>query len=99
MSDGVALDTVLAVSPNVRTMPLGDELTVFDATTGRALALNRTAADIFALVDGTCAVGEISAVLARRHSLDVATIEGDVRSATESLLAQGALTTVASPPA
>jgi hypothetical protein len=99
MTELVGPDTVLAVASGVRTMPLGDELTVFDASTGRALALNRTAADIFALVDGSTTVREICQVLGHHHHVALARIQDAVTATAEALVRQGAVTTAAAPPA
>ena len=85
-------ETVLSLSPTVSMLPLGEDLSVFNAETGRTLALNRSAADILALVDGSTSLTQISTVVANAYDVpvpDVATVVGEVA---ESLLGHGAVT-------
>lgn len=78
-------------APTVREMALGDELSLFDTATGTALALNGTARDVWALVDGHSPVEDIVATLAASYRVDPARIDGDVRAAVAALTAAGVL--------
>jgi hypothetical protein len=86
------VDEFLGVpSADVSTMPLGDELTVFDASTGTALVLNRTAADVFALADGRTPVSEAVTVLARAYGVEREDIAAEVADTVGALRAAGVL--------
>jgi hypothetical protein len=84
--------TVLELAPAVSVLPLGDELSVFNARTGRTLALNRTAADILALVDGSTSLAQISTVVASAYRLREPDGETAVGEVAEALLRHGAVT-------
>jgi hypothetical protein len=92
------MDVVLTVSPGVTSLPLGDELTVFDPASGRALALNSTAADAFALVDGLATVADIARSLAAAYGRGLDEIVDDVAGLLERLRGEGALSPVVVPP-
>src|SRR5690349_19685001 len=98
MGEDTRMQAVLAVSPGVSTLPLGDQLTLYDAVAGRTLALNRTAADLFALVDGLSSVADIARSLATAYGRGLDEIVDDVAAAFDELLGLGALRAVASPP-
>jgi Coenzyme PQQ synthesis protein D (PqqD) len=72
-------------APTVRSHELGDELTLFDTATGRAVALNGTARDIWALVDGQSGVHEIVQTLARAYRVEPEHIAADVETAVTQL--------------
>lgn len=76
---------------SIRIIELGDELSVFNATTGVAVALNRTAADVLALAHGTSTVGEIVGTLARAYGVAPADIEAEVRAVIAQLTEAGVL--------
>ena len=78
-------------SPTVSVMALDDELSLFDARTGTAMTLNRTAADIFHLLDGTTSADDLVAELARAYGLEPADIRADVESALTDLAAAGVI--------
>lgn len=78
-------------APSIRIIELGDELSVFDAATGVAVALNRTAADVVALADGTSTAGEIIGTLARAYEVVPADIEAEVRAVIDQLTEAGVL--------
>jgi hypothetical protein len=78
-------------TPGWRAMPVGDEVSLFDATTGRALRLNRTAADVYALADGEHTVDELVAVLARAYAVTPQSIAEDVANGVRELVDAGAL--------
>ena len=80
-----------APAPSVRSLPLGDELSVFDSATGRAFALNRTAADVFALADGRATVAEIAQVLSRAYDAEPSGIARDVTLVVRHLTEAGLL--------
>lgn len=75
----------------VRAEELDDELTVFDTRTGTAVALNRTAADILALADGTSTVSDVVATLARNYAVEPSGIADEVRRVVRELTAAGIL--------
>jgi hypothetical protein len=93
------LRTVLALAPAVRMLPLGEDLSVFNAETGRTLALNRTAADILALVDGSTSLARISTVVASAYEQPVPDVETVVVEVAQTLLRHGAVTVGARAPA
>ena len=93
------LETVLALSPAVSMLPLGEDLSVFNAETGATLALNRTAADILALVDGRSSLAQISTVVAGAYEQPVSDVEVVVGEVAETLLRHGAITVGARAPA
>ena len=84
-------ETVLSLSPTVSVLPLGDELSVFDAATGQTLALNRTAADVLALLDGHTTIEELAVQLARSYPLPAGELVAAVSDVAETLLARGTL--------
>ena len=75
------------------TVELGDELSVFHASTGTAMSLNRTAADVFALADGSTTVAEAVSVLARAYGVESEDIADDVAGAVRLLRDAGVLVT------
>lgn len=80
-------------SPSVQEMAIGDELSLFDAATGTAIALNRTARDIWVLADGSSTVADVVATLAEAYQVGPTELEGDVRSTLEELTRAGVLVT------
>ena len=76
---------------SVSELALDDELSLFDAATGKALALNRTARDVWALADGARDVDDIVATLARAYAATPEVIAGEVRQTLERLTAAGVL--------
>ena len=86
------MDTLVGrPADTVRAEELDDELTVFDSRTGTAVALNRTAADIFALADGVSTLSEVVATLARNYAVEPSTIADDVRRVVRELTEAGIL--------
>jgi hypothetical protein len=76
----------------VREQTLGDdELSLFDPGTGRAVALNRTARDVWALADGVSTVDEVVATLATAYAVPAAEIDADVRAVLRQMTAAGIL--------
>lgn len=86
------LETVLELAPAVSMLPLGQDLSVYNAETGKTLALNRTAADILALVDGSTSLAQISTVVASAYQRAVPEVESVVGEVAETLLRHGAVT-------
>lgn len=78
-------------SPTVSVMALDDELSLFDARTGTAMTLNRTASDIFHLLDGMSSADDLVAVLARAYGVEPAEINEDVESTLTELAAAGVI--------
>lgn len=76
---------------SVSTVPLDDGLSLFDAATGNALALNRTASDVFALADGTTRLDEVVAILAEAYAVEPAIIAAEVHEVVGRLTAVGVL--------
>lgn len=93
------LEMVLSLAPAVSMLPLGEDLSVFNAETGRTLALNRTAADILALVDGSTSLAQISTVVASAYEQPVPDVQAVVGEVAETLLRHGAVTVGAHAPA
>ena len=87
-----SVDESLGVpAPEVSTIELGDELSVFHAGTGTALTLNRTASDVFALADGDTTVADAVSVLARAYGVTAEGIAEDVAAAARLLREAGVL--------
>lgn len=82
---------MVGAAPSVRSMPLDDELSIFDSATGSAFALNRTAADVFALADGHTSVGEIVEILATVYAAEPADLAPDVERVVTQLTGAGLL--------
>lgn len=82
-------DAVLAVSPTVSVLPLGDELTLYDAASGQTLALNRTAADVLSLLDGNTSIKELEHLLARVYALPLSEAVEAVEAVVDRLLGSG----------
>jgi hypothetical protein len=82
-------ETVGRQAPTVSAEELGDELSLFDSATGKAAALNGTARDIWALIDGETTVDEVVAMLARAYRVEPEVIDRDVRTALDRLVAEG----------
>jgi Coenzyme PQQ synthesis protein D (PqqD) len=76
-------------APTVSAEELGDDLSLFDSASGKAVALNGTARDIWELVDGEASVDDMVATLAQAYRVEPGTIEGDVRVALDRLVAEG----------
>ena len=72
-------------------MALDDELSLFDTRTGTAVTLNRTASDIFHLVDGMSSADDLVTVLARFYGVAPAEIRADVESTLGDLTAAGVI--------
>lgn len=86
--------TVGRPADTVTEIELGDELSVFDTATGTALALNRTARDIWALADGKSDVDDIVAILAKAYGTAPDSIAAEVHAAVAELTAAGVLVPV-----
>ena len=82
-------------APTVSGEELGDDLSLFDSASGRAVALNGTARDIWALVDGSASIDDVVATLAQAYRVDRGDIEGDVRVAIDRLVTEGFIVPVA----
>jgi hypothetical protein len=76
-------------APTVTGEELGDELSLFDSASGKAVALNGTARDIWTLVDGEASVDDIVATLARAYRLEPQAIDAEVRAALDRLSSEG----------
>jgi PqqD family protein of HPr-rel-A system len=76
---GVERSWVPAPCPEVATYPLDDELVLYDPHGARTYLLNSTAADIWALCDGTTAVEAIAQRLATAYMLDHGRALADVQ--------------------
>ena len=72
-------------------VPLDDGLSLFDAATGKAMALNRTASDIYALADGATTVEDAVAILAKAYDVEPAAITTEVHDVVDRLTAAGVL--------
>lgn len=70
---------------------MDDELSVFNAASGRALALNRTAADVLALADGSTSIGNVVRMLASAYDMEPEEIVADVRAAVDELTGAGVI--------
>lgn len=87
----MALGGFLSKTPGWRALPVGDEVSLFDPATGRALRLNRTAGDVYSLADGERTEGELVSVLAQAYGVLPQDIADDVASGVRELVGCGAL--------
>ena len=76
-------------APTVSGEELGDDLSLFDSASGKAVALNGTARDIWELVDGEASVADVVATLAGAYRVEPEAIEIDVRETLDRLIAEG----------
>ena len=76
-------------APTVTGEELGDDLSLFDSASGKAVALNGTARDIWELVDGEASVADVVATLAAAYRVEPEAIEIDVRETLDRLIAEG----------
>ena len=83
--------TVGTPSPQVSQLEFDGELSLFDARTGRALALNRTASGVWALADGVRTVDEVVASLGRAYGVPDDDIRADVVATLDELVRLGVL--------
>ena len=83
--------TVGRPADGVSEIGLGDELSLFDAATGQALSLNRTASDLWALADGESTVDQVIATLAHAYGVAAAVVADDVTTALAALTDAGVL--------
>ncbi len=76
----------------IREQTLGDDqLSLYDPATGRAVALNRTARDVWALADGASTIDEVVATLATAYGVPAAEIDGQVRETLAQMSAAGVI--------
>lgn len=75
-----------------------DEALLYSAALDRASVLNRTAAEIWELCDGSRTVGTIRGALAARYRVDESLIGGDVAATIAALLASGLIDVSAGTP-
>jgi len=68
---------------------LGDDLSLFDSASGKAVALNGTARDIWELVDGEASVADVVATLGGAYRVEPEAIDKDVRETLDRLIAEG----------
>jgi hypothetical protein len=86
MTDSLIPARIASVAHEVQ--ETGD-VVVFDEKGNRLLLLNDVGAAVWLLIDGQRSVRDIAAVIAETLPADAATVELDVRSFVESLLAAG----------
>ena len=82
---------VLSQAPGWRLLPVGEETSLFDPSTGRALRLNRTASDVYSLADGERTQDDLVSVLAEGYGVLPADIADDVATGVDQLVGCGAL--------
>lgn len=76
---------------SVRVMDLDGEVSLFDERTGSAVALNRTASELWSLVPTADDLDEIVTTLADRYALRPEDIRDDVSAAHDELVRHGLL--------
>jgi len=70
---------------------LDDEMVLYQAEAGQAYVLNRSAAYVWALCDGTRPAAALARALARAYGLGAAQARADVRELLDGLAAAGLL--------
>ena len=76
-------------APTVSGEELGDDLSLFDSASGKAVALNGTARDIWELVDGEASVDDVVATLAGAYRSNRGPSRAMSRVALDRLVAEG----------
>ncbi len=88
---GVTAHIVGAQAPWVDAADLEGEVSLYDTRTGQALALNRTASDVWARADGRTSVDDLVSELAGVYAVDPDAIRDQVVSALDALAQAGVL--------
>jgi hypothetical protein len=83
--------THLAATPSVSSYPLDDELVLYTPTDGQAYILNRTAARVWRLLDGTRTEVTLARELADTYGEDYDQVLVDVRELVAHLQSVGLL--------
>jgi hypothetical protein len=82
----------LAATPSVSSYPLDDELVLYTPTDGQAYVLNRTAARVWRLLDGTRTEVTLARELADTYGEDYEQVLVDVHELVDHLQSVGLLT-------
>ena len=75
----------------VRELDIDGEITLYDGTTSTALVLNRTASDVWRLLDGQRSVADIVALLSTAYAVDETTLQAGVEDTLARLRSHGLL--------
>ena len=78
--------------PDVSSYPLDDEIVIYTPRDGQAFVLNRTAARVWELCDGTRTDVAMAREIAAAYGEDEAQVLGDVRELIEGLHSAGLVT-------
>ena len=78
--------------PEVSSYPLDDEIVIYTPTDGQAFVLNRTAARVWELCDGTRTDVAMAREIADAYGEDEAQVLADVRELIDGLSAAGLVT-------
>ena len=78
--------------PDVSSYPLDDEIVIYTPTDGQAFVLNRTAARVWALCDGTRTDVAMAREIAEAYGEDEAQVLADVRELIDGLQSAGLVT-------
>jgi hypothetical protein len=84
-------------APDVSWQELDGRIVVFKAATGRAAALNETAAAVWQLADGRRTEADVIEVLGAAYGMSADAIGPDVRLVIDQLRTEGLLLAVPSP--
>lgn len=87
----MATSRALSQAPGWRLLRVGDETSLFDSSTGRAVRLNRTATDLYSLADGQRTQDDMVSVLAEGYGVLPQDIADDVATGVDQLVGCGAL--------
>ena len=82
-------DVTLEVPPTVRAMPFEGGLSLFDEQTGRAVALNATATEVFGLVDRRTGLEAIVGSLCDKYAVPREVVRAEIVSAVQVLVDHG----------
>ncbi len=87
MRDDMTTSSRPRAHPDASAHPLDDEVVLYTPSDGQAFVLNRTAARVWALCDGTRTDAELAREIAATYGEDEAQVLADVRELIQGLLA------------
>lgn len=87
-------DEVLAVKENIVTRTSGEELVVVLPEQAKYVVLNATGGRVLALADGRRALQDIALAIAEESGAAVETVQADVQTFAQSMVARGILQVV-----
>lgn len=78
--------------PRVLETEMGDDISLYDPLEERVTVLNRTASDIWRLLDGKTSISRIAELLSKAYQVDKEAIRGDVQATVQQLAEEDLVT-------